>query len=101
MKKTIISIALLTALVAMPVAAVAQAFESDSISAVDTVPSVKAVAGGIQILVSDNTVRQFHIYSITGQMVKAVETGETISVDLPQGCYIVKCASWSKKIVVR
>lgn len=101
MKRTIISIALSIALAAMPVAAVAQSFESDSISAVDNAPSVKAISGGIQITVSDNTARQFYIYSITGQMVKAIETGETVSVDLPQGCYIVKCASWSKKIVVR
>ncbi len=64
-------------------------------------PVIRATAGGVEISVSDGVVRHFAIYSITGQMVKQIDVADTAFVDLPGGCYIVKCSSWSKKIVVR
>lgn len=51
---------------------------------------------------SDHPVR-FMIYSITGQMVKTTDLapGEELTVDLPQGYYIVKTAQWSKRVTVK
>lgn len=46
---------------------------------------------------------KFYVFSITGQMVKSVEVGggDSVTVELPAGWYIVKCSLWSKKIVVK
>ncbi len=76
-------------------------FDEESIVAINTAPTLRSVTGGIEITVNDDAKHDFYIYSITGQMVKAVTLSETTVVDLPQGCYIIKCESWSKKIVVR
>lgn len=76
-------------------------FEEDSITAINAGPALKSVSGGIEIAINDEAKHDFYIYSITGQMVKSITLSETTVVDLPQGCYIVKCESWSKKIVVR
>lgn len=64
-------------------------------------PGLRTVNGGVELLIPDTDSHQFYIYSITGQMVKSIITNENITVDLPQGCYIVKCREWSKKIIVR
>lgn len=42
------------------------------------------------------------IYSITGSRIKATTTDRngTACVELPQGCYIVRCSDMSKKILV-
>lgn len=59
------------------------------------------VNGGISL--SATAATSFEIYSITGQRVKSatVEQGSTVKVELPKGCYIVRCPQWSKKVVVR
>ena len=46
----------------------------------------------------------FSVYSITGQLMKVVRVpaGNHVTLDLPQGFYIVKCNNqWSRKVVVR
>ncbi len=86
----------------VPAVASAQSSDDDMASSVTTTaPVMKAVAQGIELIVSDGGVHHFYIYSITGQMVKSVDVAESVTVELPQGCYIVKCNDWSKKIIVR
>lgn len=65
--------------------------------------SVVAGSDGIVLAVIGEKSEKFHIYSITGQLVKAIEVGAGGSerVELPRGCYIVKCSRWSKKVMVR
>ena len=58
------------------------------------------VSGGIQLSAVEST--GFEVYSITGQRVKKVQVeNSTVKVDLPKGCYIVRCAKWSKKAIVK
>ncbi len=101
MKKfTHILIAMVMAGTAFP--AVAQHdSEGASIETIAVVPSMKSVSGGIEISANDEQPHHFYIYSITGQMIKSVDIQDSQVIDLPQGCYIVKCNEWSKKIVVR
>lgn len=65
--------------------------------------SVIAGSDGIALTVADEKPEKFHIYSITGQLVKTIEVGAGGSerVELPRGCYIVKCSRWSKKVMVK
>lgn len=68
----------------------------------EQIPVIKTVNGGIELTNNSSETITFHIYSITGQIIKSLElSGGRIMVDLPQGCYIVKCNKWSKKVVVR
>lgn len=65
-------------------------------------PTIKINSGNLEISVPDDTIYNFNIYSITGQLVKTLKLSDgTASVELPRGCYIVKCEKWSKKIVIR
>lgn len=87
---------------AMPAMIYAQSADDDLTSFVTaSAPTMKAVAQGIELTVTDGETHHFYIYSITGQMVKSMDVNESVTVDLPQGYYIVKCKDWSKKIVVR
>lgn len=87
---------------AMPAVIFAQSADDDLTSSVITsAPTMKAVSQGIELTVTDGETHHFYVYSITGQMVKSIDVNESVTVDLPQGYYIVKCKDWSKKIVVR
>lgn len=103
MKKTIMTLAIATFLAfTMPGAMAAQNADDEITSSMTaSTPAMKAVSQGIELTVSDGEVHHFYIYSITGQMVKSVDVTGSVTVDLPQGYYIVKCKDWSKKIVVR
>lgn len=58
------------------------------------------VSNGIKLTAPSRT--NFEIYSITGQRVKSVSVDSgTVKVELPKGCYIVRCPQWSKKVVVK
>ncbi len=64
--------------------------------------AVKGGAGQIELSVTGGADVKFHIYSITGQLVKTVVVAEgSALVDLPRGLYIVKCDYCSKQVVVR
>ena len=57
--------------------------------------------GTIAMVAGDTT---FNIYSITGQLIKTVRVnaGTRVTIDMPKGFYIVKCAGrWSRKVVVK
>lgn len=79
-----------------------KASESRITAVTDAEPTVKINSGNLEISVPDDTIYNFNIYSITGQLVKTLKLSDgTASVELPRGCYIVKCEKWSKKIVIR
>lgn len=79
---------------------VAYAEVDDRIETVVDACCAVPVDGGINLVATEQT--NFEIYSITGQRVKSVAvSNESIKVDLPKGCYIVRCAKWSKKVLVK
>lgn len=86
-----------------PVAAVAQSGAADRVeaAAVGDAPTAKATSGGIELVAPADTKCHFTIYSITGQIIKSTDvTGRTV-VEIQRGCYIIKCGSWLRKVVVR
>ena len=59
--------------------------------------------GTIAMVAGDSDVT-FNIFSITGQLIKTVRVnaGTKVTIDVPKGFYIVKCAGkWSRKVVVK
>ena len=66
-------------------------------------PRLKVYSNGVELIVeADSGEFNFRIYSITGQVVKSLKMSEGSElIELPQGCYIVKCEAWSKKIIIR
>lgn len=105
MKKILLILTMTLSLMAASVCTVAMpAAQSDVASSLAVAqPTVRALHGGLELGNPLEGAMTFAIYSITGQLVKQVDVaaGSAVSVDLPTGCYIVKCAKWSKKIVVR
>lgn len=65
-------------------------------------PTVTASQGRLTINSPEVDVTYtFHIFSITGQLIKTVRLcGDSADIELRQGCYIVKCEKWSKKVIV-
>lgn len=102
MRKAIITSTLLATLLCAAPLSVAAA-QTDGITAVtEPQPSVKVKKGGVELDVPEGMNCTFYIYSITGQLVQTVKlTSASEVIDLPQGCYIVKCKQWSKKVIVR
>ncbi len=45
----------------------------------------------------------FEIYSITGQLIKSVNVPASthVKIELPKGFYIVKCESWTRRVMVK
>ena len=59
---------------------------------------------GTIVMVAGDGDTTFNIYSITGQLIKTVRVnaGTRVTIDMPKGFYIVKCAGrWSRKVVVK
>lgn len=63
-------------------------------------PKASPVDGAVEIT-SPSGPLTFHIFSITGQLVKTVVLqSETARIELPRGCYVIKSGRWSKKVLV-
>ena len=75
----------------------AQQRVDNSSAAIDLAP------GAIVISLKGGVCDTFQIFSITGQLVKTVSMAgpSKETVELPRGCYIVKCSQWSRKVVVK
>lgn len=100
--RRILSILILALALATSSAVGAAAAPVADLSASVPTAQVKVVQGGVELSVADDAAETFHIYSITGQMIKAVDLQQgTRQVELPRGCYIIKCSKWSKKVVVK
>lgn len=65
-------------------------------------PTLSTRRGAIEISCpADGRTYTFQIYAITGQLLKRVQiTDSSMTIELPQGCYIVKCGAWVKKAIV-
>lgn len=65
-------------------------------------PTISSRRGAIEIACPINgRCYTFQIYAITGQLIKRVQLTDTATtIEIPQGCYIVKCDSWVKKVIV-
>lgn len=103
MKKILLILAMALALTASGVGAMAMPAPAQGVESSLPAggPSVKALNGGVELSVPDG-VETFVFYSITGQVIKQVQVSAGIvTVDLPRGCYIIKCSRWSKKVVVK
>lgn len=70
--------------------------------AVSQEPTISSRRGAIEIACPVNgRCYTFQIYAITGQLIKRIQLTDTATtIEIPQGCYIVKCESWVKKVIV-
>ena len=98
--KRIIRIAFVAICTAMAAAGGSYVFAAERIETVASDAKATPVNGGIEVSAVDQT--RFEVYSITGQQIKTVTiSGESVTIELPKGCYIVRCPQWSKKVVVK
>ncbi len=68
----------------------------------DRAPSVTVDKGYIELTAPESETVKFEIFSITGQLIKSVTVkSSTVKVDLPKGFYIIKCDSWTKRVMLR
>lgn len=75
-------------------------FAAERIDNVASEAKVIPVSGGIEVSATETT--RFEVYSITGQQIKVVTVGnESQTIELPNGCYIVRTPQWSKKVIVK
>ncbi len=77
------------------------AVASEARPVVEAQVTVRAGSGYLELANPGDATKRFYVYSITGQLVKSVDVQGTMVVELPQGCYIVKCGSFSRKVVVK
>ena len=78
-------------------------FLPQRVETTSTSPTAQGVEGRI-VFSAGSSDATFHVYSITGQLIKVVRVAadQRTSVDFPKGFYIVKCSNlWSRKVVVR
>lgn len=104
MKKFFITLSLALVLMTTGAQAVASpAVAHDGVaSSISAQPMAKPVQGGVELYVPADGTETFTVYSITGQVIKTVNVAQgSTFVELPKGCYIIKCARWSKKVVVK
>lgn len=80
-----------------------QAVATERIESVESSRAqVRPSVGQLELTVTEGDAVRFEIYSITGQQVKSLEVKEgSATVELPSGCYVVRCQFWSKKVVVK
>jgi hypothetical protein len=78
------------------------AVAAERIEQAPTAPAVRIAANSNGVQLTAHEATRFDIYSITGQLIRSVEVkSETLTVELPTGCYIVRCPQGSQKVVVR
>lgn len=99
---TILSAILLSVIAAGSIVAAANVNPDSTVREhIDRCPELRLHPGQVELTVSSPEPESFAIYSITGQLIKSLTISGSELVDLPQGCYIVKCSKWSKTIIIR
>lgn len=106
MRKYIFYISLAACLLCGSMVASAHSLPDETVASqrMDTdIASVSASSTGITLSVKGEKAERFYVFSITGQLVKTidVDAAGVRTVELPRGCYIVKCSHWSKKVMVK
>ncbi len=96
---------ILTLSIALAVASVgSQAIAAPRVEQVSSDETTVTGGKGTIAMVAGESDATFSIYSITGQLIKTVRVsaGTRVTIDMPKGFYIVKCAGrWSRKVVVK
>lgn len=103
MKRLLYIVICLLAIGAATAVPVPDNFLPQRVETATTTPVAQGAEGRI-VFTAGNSDATFHVYSITGQLVKVVRVNadQRTSVDFPKGFYIVKCGNqWSRKVVVR
>ena len=103
MKRVLYILVCLLAMGAATAVPVPDNFLPQRVETATTSPTAQGAEGRI-VFTAGNNDATFHVYSITGQLIKVVRVGaeQRTSVDFPKGFYIVKCSNqWSRKVVVR
>lgn len=103
MKRLIYIVVCLLAMGAATAVPVPDNFLPQRVETTTTGPVAQGAEGRI-VFTAGNADATFHVYSITGQLIKVVRVAadQRTSVDFPKGFYIVKCSNqWSRKVVVR
>ncbi len=100
--KNILGILILACVMTVPAIASPEPALRTEMNVHTDAPGITVNQGSITLTPSASDAEfNFFIYSITGQLVKRARvTDSAITVELPTGCYIVKCERWSKKIIV-
>lgn len=106
MRKYILYIALVACFLCGTVIAAASGMPDETATSqrIDTdIAAVSTTSTGIALSVKGEKAERFYVFSITGQLVKTidVDAASVQTVELPRGCYIVKCSHWSKKVMVK
>ena len=73
------------------------------VEAASSIPQAQGSKGTI-LLVAGDEETVFRVYSVTGQLLRTVKVSAQarVTIDMPKGFYIVKCAGhWSHKVVVK
>lgn len=83
-------------------AATAQPATRESVSQDFTSPELKVSGSVIELYCGDSTNVKFEIFSITGLLVKQVTLASgSMRIELPKGFYIVKCESWTRRVMLK
>lgn len=105
MRKALRYIFLLAAIACAAPFVVAKA--ADSIKSVSIENTDRASAdvqiNGTEIELQATTAMKFEIFSITGQLVRVVNVapGQSVKIDLAKGFYIIKCDSWTRRVLLK
>lgn len=75
----------------------------ESYSPGHALPQVRVGQKSLELVVPGVRPVRFEIFSITGQSVKSirVNAGSSVRIELPEGFYIVKCDSWTKRVMIK
>lgn len=73
------------------------------IEAIEAGPSVRVEGTTIEFSGDNSQSTKFEVFSITGQLVRTlvVPADRVARVELPRGCYIIKCAGWTKRVMLK
>lgn len=102
MKRLVLIILMVTALAGIPAISSGTTVSASRQEIASVEPTVAGCRGAIEFSCPPNgRTYNFLVYSITGQLLKRIPLSDTISrVEFPQGCYIIKCEAWVKKVIV-
>lgn len=73
----------------------------ESVQIVKSEPSMRIVGSAVELTADVPT--KFDIFSITGQLIRsvAVNPSAPAKIELAKGFYIVKCDSWTRRVMIK
>lgn len=68
----------------------------------DVLPTVEVTGMVLEFRTNGSEPVKFKIFSITGQLIKTIVVKSVpVKVELPKGFYIVKCDTWTKRVMLK